>query len=345
VPVDDTSLGPQDSLISAAHAAASWARARRANWTSAPVAFETVPDPLVLRPLVSDTPVSDPVVSDPGVPAAVIEAPAPDDLVQTPAKPRFALGAPPRWLTRGAVAAALLAALVVGGRFLWNAMPERPARTAVVEPAKVTPKPTVSATGSLRVTSTPSGARVLVDGKPRGVTPLSLTDLSPGRHEVMLQSDVGSVKRTVTIATTAATVVDEAIFSGFITVYAPFDVTVSEKGRVLRADDRQQIMLPPGAHELRVFNRALAYDIVRRVEVKPGEATNLQLTPDPSTLTITATEAAEVWVDGSRVGDTPLNAAPIPLGIHDIVVKRPAGGERRFTVTVGTKPVTLNVAF
>jgi hypothetical protein len=294
---------------------------------------------------VAHPPVSDPLVSNPGVPAAVIETPAPADPVQTPAKPRFALSAPPRWLTRGALAAALLAALVVGGRFLWNAMPARPARTAVVGPAKATPTPAAIATGSLRVTSTPSGARVLVDGKPRGVTPLNLTDLSTGRHEVVLQSDAGSVQRTVTVTTTAATVVDEAIFSGFVTVYAPFDVTVSEKGRVLRADDRHQIMLPPGAHELRVFNRALAYDVVRRVEVKPGGATNLQLTPDPSALTVTAAETAEVWVDGSLVGDTPLNAAPIPLGIHDIVVKRAGGGERRFTVTVGTKPVTLNVTF
>lgn len=308
------------------------------------MALETVPGPLVPHSPVADLPVSDPLVSDPGVPAAVIEAPAPADSLQTPARPRFALGAPPRWLTRGALAAAGLAALVVGGRFLWNAIPERPARTAVVEPARVTPKPAI-ATGSLRVTSTPSGARVLVDGKPRGVTPLNLTDLSTGRHEVTLQSDAGSVQRTVTVTTTAATVVDEAIFSGFVTVYAPFDVTVSEKGRVLRADDRHQIMLPPGAHQLRVFNRALAYDVVRQVEVKPGGATNLQLTPDPSALTVTAAETAEVWVDGSRIGDTPLNAAPIPLGIHDIVVKRAGGGERRFTVTVGTKPVTLNVAF
>jgi hypothetical protein len=110
----------------------------------------------------------------------MIEAPAPADVVQPPAKPRFVLGAPPRWLTRGALAAALLAALVVGGRFLWNAMPAWPARSAEVAPATVTAKPVAIATGSLRVTSTPSGARVLVDGKPRGVTPLNLTDVSPG---------------------------------------------------------------------------------------------------------------------------------------------------------------------
>ena len=340
MPVDDTALDPQDSLISAAHATASWARARRATWTSAPLGARTVAEPVI-----SDAAVSTAIAE----PAVLGEAPEPADPAAAPPRPRVTFGAPPRWLTRGALtaalAAALLAALVVGGRWLWNAIPESPKRTAVVSPAKVTPTPPVPATGSLRVGSTPPGARVLVDGKPRGVTPLNLTDLSPGRHEVTLQSDAGSVKRTVTVSTTAATVIDEAIFSGFVTVYAPFDVTVSEKGRVLRADDRHQIMLPPGAHELRVFNRALAYDVVRRVEVKPGEALNLQLTPDPSSLSVTATEAAEVWVDGSRLGDTPLNAAPIPLGIHDIVVKRAAGGERRFTVTAGTKPVTLNVVF
>ena len=339
MPVDDTALDPQDSLISAAHAAASWARARRATWTSAPLGAQIIADPVV----------SDAVVPTPVVSTAVAEPAVPADPETAPPRLRFALGAPPRWLTRAALFAALavagLAALVAGGRWLWSAIPERPKPTAVVEPAKVAPLPAASATGSLRVGSTPPGAKVLVDGKPRGVTPLNLTDLSPGRHEVMLQSDAGSVKRTVTVSTTAATVIDEAIFSGFVTVYAPFDVTVSEKGRVLRADDRQQIMLPPGPHDLRVFNRALAYDVVRRVDVKPGEALNLQLTPDPTSLTVTATEAADVWVDGSRLGDTPLNAAPIPLGIHDIVVRRAAGGERRFTVTAGTKPVTLNVVF
>lgn len=39
-------------------------------------------------------------------------------------------------------------------------------------------------TGSLSVTSTPSGARVLVDGRPRGQTPLSFSGLRPGTYEV-----------------------------------------------------------------------------------------------------------------------------------------------------------------
>jgi hypothetical protein len=204
---------------------------------------------------------------------------------------------------------------------------------------------TVKGAGSLRVISTPTGAAVLVDGKTRGVTPLTIADLAAGRHEVVLQSDAGSARRTVTIAANQTETVEEEIFSGFVTVYAPFDLTITENGRVLRADERHQVMLPSGLHELRFTNRALAYEAVRSVEVKPGEATNLQLTPEPSLLTVTATDAAEVWLDGARLGDTPLNGAPVPLGSHEIVVKRVAGGERRFSVTIGAKPYTLNVEF
>jgi hypothetical protein len=35
----------------------------------------------------------------------------------------------------------------------------------------------------------------------------------------------------------------------------------------------------------------------------------------------------------------------VPLGSHEIVVKRQAGGEKRFPVTIGAKPYTLNVDF
>jgi hypothetical protein len=250
-----------------------------------------------------------------------------------------------RWLIRGGAAAALVAVAIVGGQYVWNALPALPARTAAVEPAKAGPPVPQKATAGLRIATTPPGAQVVVDGKARGVTPLSLTDLSPGRHEVEMTGDAGTVRRTVMIAANDTASIDEGIFSGWVTVYAPFDVTIDEHGAVLRADERHQIMLPAGTHDLRLTNRALGYDAVKQVEVKPGGSTVLQVTPEPSPLTVTASEPAEVWVDGARIGDTPLNAAPLSLGTHDVVVKRTAGGERRFTITIGAKPYTLNVEF
>ena len=334
---DDNATDAQERVLAAAHAAASWARARRATWTSAPLGLE--PSRAAF------------IAPEPSAPPEIFEPEVATETIPTPELAAVATDAPPRrrslpaplvtWLVRAAVAAAIVAAAVAGGRGLWSVLPERstPAQapTAGARPA--------AATGSLHVRSTPPGARVLIDGTARGVTPLDLANLKPGRHEVELQGTEGSVTRTVTVTANATATLDEAIFSGFVTVYAPFEVTVSEGGRALKADDRQQIMLPPGAHDLRIANRALAYEVVRRVQITPGAATPLRVTPEPSPLTVTAAEPAEVWLDGARLGDTPLNAAPVALGVHEIVVKRAAGGERRFSVTVGAKPYTLAVDF
>ena len=262
------------------------------------------------------------------------------------------------WLVRGALAAALGFAAFVGIPYLWNALPAfstrapgpaaKPTetRTSPAKPADARPPAGGrKGTGGLVVKTTPAGARVLVDGKARGVTPLTLTDVSPGSHEVALESNAGTIHRTVTVAANETAEIDESIFSGWVAVYAPFEVVISENGRVLRADERNQFLLPPGIHQIRLTNKRLAYDSVQQVEVKPGETIALRLTPNPSTLTVTASEAAEVWLDGARVGETPLNAFPAALGTHDLVVKRTTGGERRFPITIGAQPFSLHVEF
>jgi len=245
-----------------------------------------------------------------------------------------------------AAAAALLAVGGAGVKYVWQAAATSKARVAAFEPAAAPAQTTTrTAMGGLRVTSTPAGAEVLVNGKSRGVTPLTLADLPAGRYTIDLKSTAGAVRRTVTVAADMTAEIDELIFSGWLAVYSPFDVAITEGNRTLRLDDHNQIMLPPGRHALRLVNRALGYEAVRQVELKPGELLTLSVTPPPSTMTVTATEAAEVWLDGKRVGETPLNAMPVDLGTHEIVVKRAAGGERRFTVAVTVSPFTLNVDF
>ena len=91
-------------------------------------------------------------------------------------------------------------------------------------------------TGQLTVRSEPSGARVTVDGTPRGQTPLTLDGLTPGNHTVVLANDVSSVTHEVTIeaGATASLVVpmsstpQGAPVSGWISVSAPAEVQVYE---------------------------------------------------------------------------------------------------------------------
>ena len=349
-PVAAHDLGSEHdaNLIAAAQAASSWARARRATWTDAPLEVAATESPIAAPEADIDwTP--PPAVS----PAPVVFAPSrsqPSAAARAVASMRSFGPQLVRWLALGAAAAIVGTVAFAGVRYLWNTVPTLPTltnRPAVAEPTDVVAPPAArrKATGGLRVGSTPAGATVVVDGKARGVTPLTLTNLVPGRHEVSLESDAGSVHRSVRIAANQTAELDERIFSGWLIVYAPFEVVIVEGARVLQPDAHNEIMLPPGIHELRMMNRGLAYETTQRVEVKPGERTTVRLTPPASTLTVTASDAAEVWVDGARVGATPLNAAPVPLGTHDLVVRREAGGERRFTVTIGAKPFTLAVDF
>jgi PEGA domain-containing protein len=315
-----------------------------------------VPAQTILPP---PQPAPPPPVTPPPIPVPAASTPAPirregPSLAARAAEGARAIGAPMlRWLPRVAAVAALGAAVVYGGPYLWSKLPKRSA-PPVVEHR--TPAPAAAArpqapavkrrpTGGLDVKSTPPGAEVFVDGKPRGVTPLTLADLPVGRHAIELKSDAGTIQRTVTIAAGENVQLEESIFSGWLAVHSPFDVVVSEGNRALVLDDRNQVMLPPGRHQVRVVNRAFAYDAVHQVDLKPGEATNLTITPPPSSLTLTASEPVTVWLDGERLGETPLNAVPVAIGTHDLLVRRAGGGERKFTITVTANPFAMYIDF
>ena len=54
-------------------------------------------------------------------------------------------------------------------------------------------------TGSLRVETQPAGAKVMVDGTDRGVAPVTINDLLPGDHEVILQTPIASARHVVSV--------------------------------------------------------------------------------------------------------------------------------------------------
>ena len=215
------------------------------------------------------------------------------------------------------------------------------ARSRVVERMDWTVKPA----GSLQVDSDPSNARVLVDGEMRGTTPLKLDGLAVGIHALALESAAGEIRRTVTIAAGETAQVTELISSGWLALFSPFEVAVSEGNRAIPLDERGRVMLAPGSHELRFQNRALGYDEVRQVEIKPSATAALTLAPPPTTISVTATEPAEVWLDGTPIGVTPITDASVSLGTREVVVRTPTGLDRRFVVTVTNKPVRLDVDF
>jgi hypothetical protein len=259
------------------------------------------------------------------------------------------------WLPSGGVAAV---ALALGGTACayWLRPPEpAPSRPAAVmlertrplvstgrQPSPVAPQKRL---GMMFVTSDPVGARVVVDGRPRGVTPITVMDLTPAEHALVLVSPSGSVRRRVTIVACETAQVAESIFAGWVSVLSPFDVAIADGPRRIQLDERHQVMLQPGTHILHLENRALGYEDQREVFVKPGEITAVSIASPRSTISITATLPASVWVDGSHVGDTPVSGFPVNLGTHEVIVKYAERDERRFEVMATMKPVVLNADF
>jgi hypothetical protein len=61
-------------------------------------------------------------------------------------------------------------------------------------------------------------------------------------------------------------------------------------------------------------------------------------------MAINATPWAEIFVDGQRVGETPLGNVPAQIGTHEVLFRHPELGEERRSVTVTTgEPVKVGV--
>jgi PEGA domain len=205
---------------------------------------------------------------------------------------------------------------------------------------------TVKATGTLVISSTPSQAKVLVDGKERGVTPLTLSDVPVGMRRVVIESSAGTVRRDVTVVADSKVTIDESIISGWIATFAPFELQIFEGTRLLGTTESGRLMMRPGRHELDLVNKRLGFRERRGVDVNPGATTAVNVDTVVGIVRITAPAGADVLIDGVLFGDTPLRELSLPLGTHEIVLRHPQLGERRVSVTVGASaPTEVSVDF
>jgi hypothetical protein len=210
-------------------------------------------------------------------------------------------------------------------------------------------------TGMLVVHSQPQGANVTVDGTPRGVAPITIEGLSSGDHDVVLQSAAGTSRHTVKVlaGTTASLVapiittapVAEGPVSGWISVKAPFVIEIHEDGRLIGTTETDRLMLASGRHSLEFVNSSLGYRQTQAVQVLPGKVASVSVDLPQGSVNLNAAPWAEVWIDGRRVGETPIGNLAVPIGPHEIVFRHPEFGEKKQAVSVTTgAPVRLSVS-
>ncbi len=250
------------------------------------------------------------------------------------------------WKLASAALVLMVVGVVVGRAYLTDSAPSEPPVAAPVEaapPPPVEPAPVAAAkTGRVQVTTQPPGAKVLLDGKHVGDSPLTL-EVPAGRHTITMAAASGSVRRTIRVDAGKTVAVDAPIFSGWVDVVAPIILDVVEDGKSIGTTEQSRLLLKPGRHELTFSNRDLDYTSTHTVDIEPGEVQTLNLDPR-GTANLNATPWAEVWLNGKKVGDTPLANLRLPLGTHEVVFKHPQFGERRVTTTIrANAPVAVSV--
>jgi hypothetical protein len=81
-------------------------------------------------------------------------------------------------------------------------------------------------------------------------------------------------------------------------------------------------------------NELTGFRYSQSVTVRAGKMTNLAISVPKGRVSINAVPWAEVLIDGSAQGQTPLANLSLPIGSHEIVFRHPQLGERKQTVVV-----------
>jgi hypothetical protein len=138
--------------------------------------------------------------------------------------------------------------------------------------------------------------------------------------------------------------VDKSMLAGSVAVSAAVPMQVLLRGRVVATTEAESFMLPVGTQELEFVNQSVGYRARRTVTIQAGKTTTLRLEPPSGIVNINAVPWAEVFLDGQRLGETPLGNLHMPIGSRELVFRHPDLGERRATVLVTLKePARISI--
>jgi TolB-like protein len=203
--------------------------------------------------------------------------------------------------------------------------------------------------GSIRISSNPSGARVVGAGETLGSTPLELQDLEPGEY-VFEISLANYASRTVSIqvesgrAASPTTVELPRLTGGFTAHSTPEGADVSIEGASGQTVDIGKT--PIDKLELGIgtfifhFRKEGYFPVDLKLAIKAGATTvaeaPMKFVPG-SVRVITDPRFAEVYLNGAFKGVAPLEIADLQPGSYTVVVKSDFGDlERKVEVKPGS---------
>jgi hypothetical protein len=114
--------------------------------------------------------------------------------------------------------------------------------------------------------------------------------------------------------------------SGGLRVSSPIQLYVFEGDRVLGSTADGPIVTTAGTHQLDLVNTSLGYRTHQTVTIKAGVIAPLTIPAPIGRLNINAQPWAQVLIDDSPVGETPLANVAVALGQHRITFRHPQWG-------------------
>jgi len=199
-------------------------------------------------------------------------------------------------------------------------------------------------TGSISVSSSPSGASVYLNGLYKGVTPITLTDVPIGTYSIKLtKSGYGDVTKTISVSAGKTTYVSETL-----TGYGSLSISSNPSGASVYLDGSYKGETPlsisnivEGVHSIKLTKSGYG-DVTKTISVSAGKTTYVSETlTGYGSLSISSNPpGASVYLDGSYKGETPLSISNIVEGVHSIKLTKSGYDDVTKTISVSAGKTT-----
>ena len=199
-------------------------------------------------------------------------------------------------------------------------------------------------TGGLKIYTTPSGAKIFIDGNEWGQTPRLVSPLEVGEHSVLLTMEgFRDVVRQVKIAkgiTASMNVVLEKVYGSIKVTSSPAGANVYLNG-VLKGTTTAQGLSLSGleikTYAVKVTHPGYApYEVDAAIMPDEVIEVNAVLSPKPGSIVITSTPSgAQVSVNGAPKGNTPCSVTNLEPGTYKVTVSKEGYENGEVSVTVG----------
>jgi hypothetical protein len=272
-------------------------------------------------PVAAPAPVPPPKIAAPKPERVVAEeppAPVPSVPTQWHSGRAFKIA---RWIAAGLAVLALGEGMVIAGLFT------RPSAVVVAPPPP--PRPALMPTQPAAVINIPVPTTAPAPEPPAATPAASQKPAEPPPAK----PDPPAADRAA-----AAPAASASRFGG-IKLTCPIELQVFENNALL-GSTAGPIAVNEGPHALDLVNETLGFRSRQTVTVKSGQMTNLAVPVPDGRVSINAVPWADVVIDGTPAGQTPIANLSLRIGQHEVIFRHPQLGEQKQTVTVKAEGLT-----